>query len=87
MTTCLRCGKCCILKAQLQKETDKQKLTNKDCKFLIRLPSGRTHCRAYATRHKSKIGLNMRCIEREDQPYNYEGCPFNRDEWEMIEHE
>ena len=87
MPTCKRCGACCKLKAPVKKEGERQKVTDKDCRYLIRHANGKTSCRVYNNRKNAKIGKNQRCVDREFHTYNYPGCPYNRPEWEMIEHE
>ena len=76
MTTCKMCGNCCVIPG-----------TNKDCKHLIRLKSGRTLCRVFKTRIGRVIGemkvndkvFPVKCLMREDVKQNYDGCPFNED--------
>jgi len=44
------------------------------------------HCRIYANRLGQEIDRIddkiIKCIMREDYPHNFEGCPYNRPEWE-----
>ena len=72
MTNCLRCGQCCYFQ-------DKEGPTDKKCKFLIILKSGKTLCRIYKTRLGTKLGPKNQCIERKDCNYNFKGCPYNKD--------
>jgi hypothetical protein len=69
---CIMCGKCChyILDGKLVK-----------CKHLVRLPSGKTLCRIYKTRLGTSIGPGRVCAQRERRHENFDGCPYNRPEW------
>lgn len=70
---CLRCGKCChhIDNGQIKK-----------CKFLIKLPNGKTLCRVYSTRlgrilGKTSEGKYVKCGERSCAAHDFVGCPYN----------
>ena len=75
--SCLRCCRCCIIPG-----------TDKDCKHLIRLKSGRGLCRVFKTRLGRKIGrtvingvlMDVKCILREETSNTYKDCPFNEEE-------
>jgi len=73
MTECQRCGKCCHF-------IDENNQLRK-CRYLIKLPSGKTLCRVYRNRFKvtiAKVGDKVaKCLMRKDSPFDYEGCPFN----------
>lgn len=74
---CLRCGRCCYY-------LKNKKLTR--CRFLVKLPSGRTLCRNYKKRVGTILGINddgnqVICVPREFWPENYPNCPYNKDEW------
>jgi len=73
MSACLRCGLCCFLKIK----QDDDSIILKPCKHMIRLPSGRTLCRIYKSRLGTDIGYGHQCILRENDKYDYPGCPFN----------
>ena len=68
MIKCLKCGKCCFIKE-----------SNKYCKYLIRLKNGKTLCRIYNNRIKTKIHSNpdKYCGMREWQTDIIDGCPYN----------
>lgn len=69
------CGLCC-------------KLPNgKDCKHIVRLKNGKTLCRVYKTRLGRTLAPGVICGPREMDKNNYEGCPFNKPEYEGIENE
>lgn len=73
MITCKRCGLCChsIKGGELK---DK-------CTYLIKVGSI-TACRIYSNRHKrrwrDKEGKNHYCMKREESPFDYPGCPYNK---------
>lgn len=74
---CTRCGRCCHYMKN-------GKLTK--CRFLIRLPSGKTLCRIYKKRVGTILGINddgnkVMCVPREALAENYPNCPYNKDEW------
>jgi hypothetical protein len=72
---CKRCGLCCYI------EID-GKPSNKKCRHLVILKSGRTLCRIY-TNLKNRLGKDLgsgnACVSRKDSPFDYEGCPYNTD--------
>ena len=63
-------GKCCFLIID-------GKQSKVPCRYLIRLPSGKTLCRIYKTRLGKDIGHGNRCIMRKDSKINYPGCTMN----------
>jgi len=69
----MRCGRCCHfeIKGQIKK-----------CKYLVKLPSGKTLCRIYKTRLGKvlfQIDKDKRvvCVERVNVNKHYKGCPYN----------
>jgi len=61
----------------------------KKCKFLVKLKNKSTLCRIYHTRlgtvlYEYPNKLRVTCNLRQDVPYNYTGCPFNKDGQEMV---
>lgn len=75
VVSCLRCGLCChyyfdgVLKP---------------CKYLVRLPSGRSLCRVYRRRLGLVLdidgsGRKIVCVYRRASVYDYVGCPLNSD--------
>jgi len=74
--SCVRCGKCCVLRWQGK---------TKRCPYLITLSNGKTFCKVYRTRlgrHIGQIdGENFFCNYRSTLHLNFVGCPQNRDEW------
>ena len=72
MPTCKLCGRCCHLIID-------NKLSKKKCKYL----AGKL-CRVFKDRLDRDLGHGNHCSMRENVHYNYEGCPFNKPEWEDI---
>ena len=76
---CHRCGRCCVL------ELDG---ITKKCPHLVNLPSGRTLCRIWHSKDRlgkyiGTIGSQrFHCDLRVKVKRNYEGCEYNREEWE-----
>lgn len=70
MIICKRCGRCChyIREGKVKK-----------CLYLIRLGNGVTSCRVYDCpgRVGKVIGKGVKCVNREDSPFDYDGCPYN----------
>jgi hypothetical protein len=70
---CLRCGQCCHYPIQ-------GILT--PCRFLKKLPDGKTRCGVYKTRI-GRVMFNINnvtyviCGDRKDSRFNYPGCPYN----------
>jgi hypothetical protein len=71
---CSRCGLCChfYLDGTLTK-----------CRFLSEF-NGEYSCRIYYRRDrfsrvlaKDSFGNVIKCINRSDYPFNFEGCPYN----------
>ena len=60
----------------------------KKCPHLVNLPSGRTLCRIYNKKERvgnpiGKVGTqHFKCELRDNVHRNYEGCPYNKEEWE-----
>lgn len=78
---CARCGNCCYLQ---DKATGVQ--TDEPCPYLIKLSDGSTKCKVYfRTRLGRNIGRGNKCCYRKDVPYNYPGCPYNKDGQEFIQ--
>ena len=78
---CNRCGKCCHIL------TPEGIITKETCKHLIKLPSGKYHCRIYKSRLGTKIDNTHRCGMRTDFPFNIKNCPQNRNEWKESQEE
>jgi len=74
---CKRCGLCCHL-------TINGVFTNKPCKHMVRLKSGKTLCRIYNKRIGQDLGDGNKCVFRESVPFNYEGCEFNKEGQQML---
>jgi len=73
---CLRCGKCCYWEGT-------------PCKYLKFLKDGSTECEIYENRlgtllYEDKVRW-VKCGLREKNPFNYPGCPYNKEEWVMVE--
>ena len=68
---CNRCGLCCHIK------TDKG-FTK--CKFLLTVNHVKTHCRIYMNRLGTVLGNNHVCMPRQYSNYDYEGCPYNKND-------
>lgn len=76
---CNRSGLCCIIP-----------FTGKDCKYLIRLKSGKTLCRIYKNRLGKVIDKRLvdgkmiftKCVLRSVVKQNYGVCEFNREEYD-----
>ena len=68
---CHDCGQCC------HGLNEKHEPTINPCKYLIRLKSGRTTCRIYSSRLRTKINAHSFCAMRENSACNYEGCEYN----------
>lgn len=68
---CNRCGKCChfVIEGRLRA-----------CKFLVKLPGGKTLCRIYNAKDRlgREIYPGVYCNKIEDIKTNFEGCPFNK---------
>ena len=73
MTACIRCGQCCHLKIK----QEENKYVFMKCKHLVRLNSGKTICRIYNNRLGVDLGFEHNCILRENDRYDYPGCPYN----------
>ena len=80
LVKCKMCGECCtVLGADGWI----------DCKYLIRyLPSEsktqpKTRCMVYHHRLYAIIGKKQYCTWRNNIPFNFLGCPFNRKEWSL----
>lgn len=73
---CKRCGLCCHIIID-------GRLSNKHCRFLIKLPNGRTVCRIYMAENRigHDIGNGNFCHNRRKVGVNYKGCPYNKVEW------
>ena len=74
---CRNCGQCCFLMNQSMVPSDKK------CKHLVILKSGRTLCRIYNKRLRHNIGKAPdgnpnHCWYREDQKINFKACPYNK---------
>ena len=74
---CKFCGRCCFYRI---------KGGLKRCRFLVVLGKNKTLCRVYndKMRHKRVIGKDVNgdpvlCVDREKAPYNYKGCPYNKE--------
>lgn len=65
---CLMCGRCCY------KIVDGKEVK---CRYLVKLPNGKTLCRIYKTRLGTDIGDGYRCVNRIDVATQYDGCPYN----------
>lgn len=79
MTVCKMCGDCCYIRKNGKK---------KRCPNLTLSKTGRNLCRIYKHRIGRKTvridGQQFYCSMREKVEQNYQGCPYNRPEWEMI---
>lgn len=69
---CKRCGKCCHLP------------NSKPCKYLLKV-GDTTSCKIYSKRLGTRIAFNYACFLRKDIHKNFDGCPFNKDEYEVGE--
>ena len=70
---CSRCGLCCCYELDC---------VLKQCRYLVKLSSGRSLCRVYRNRLNKVLDIHdngdeVRCMMREDDPYDYPGCPYN----------
>lgn len=74
---CLRCGQCCYYM--------KNNKLNR-CRFLVKLPSGKTLCRNYKSHVGTVLCINddgntVMCVPRIMWKVNYPNCPYNKDDW------
>jgi hypothetical protein len=68
MIPCQRCGKCCVLPS------------GKDCRWLVRMNSGKTLCRIYRSRLGKDIGEGCVCLDdRNREGWNYNDCERFKD--------
>jgi hypothetical protein len=79
---CLRCGKCCD---EHIKKDGVIVSTGKKCPYMIRLANNKTICRIYANRLGHETQPGSKCHMRTDLKFNIPGCPYNQDDWLMIE--
>jgi hypothetical protein len=78
---CNRCSICChILKPD-------GTVTKEVCKHLVKLKSGKYHCRIYKTRLGTKLSKTNVCGMRTDFQFNIPNCPQNRSDWENCKFE
>lgn len=49
-----------------------------DCRYLVRLPDGKTECSVYETRLGRDLGNGFVCTMVELTTKNYPDCPFNK---------
>ena len=75
-----RCSKCCTFFADHEWH---------NCRYLKKFKDGSSYCSIFPNRigrtiFKAKNGTILKCMWREDVPYNWEGCPYNKPEWSEV---